>query len=299
MRQLLDECAGELRRGQVDQTLGVLAGALEEQRASLAQDDWKQWIQAEIREHPIYPVLLEDPFVRHSATRPRGYPGDAELLDYIYRSDDVRAQVDRATPLGRRLLEYSTATAAPAAVRHRLAITVREIDRLEAGGGKPHVLSIACGHLREAPQLKSLLGGRLARFVALDQDPRSLEVVRRGWSGRGVETVESSAIQFTRQGKALGKFDFIYALGLFDYLSDKAGQRLLATAFDMLHPGGKVWIANFVDGIPHAGYMEAVMDWWLVYRTAEQLESLVPPQAASFRTFFEPAGNLAFLEVAR
>ena len=303
MRGLLDESAAQLRRGRVEETLGVLADALEARRAALPEPQWKAWIQSEVREHPIYPILLEDPFVRHSATRPRGYPGDAELLDYIYRSDNVRRHVERTTLLGRRLFEYSTATAAPAAVRHRLSLTVREIDRLKGSDGRPHVLSIACGHLREAPLLKSLRGGRLARFVALDQDARSLDVVRREWSDHGVEAIECSAIEFTRQGSALGRFDFIYALGLFDYLSDKAAGRLLATAFDMLRPGGKVWVANFVQGIPAAGYMEAVMDWWLIYRSAEQLEemALALPKAklASRRTFFEPAGNLAFLEVVR
>ncbi len=303
MRELLDESADQLRRGCVDEALGALAGALETQRASLAPDDWKRWIQQEIREHPIYPILLEDPFVRHSATRPRGYPGDAELLDYIYGDASVQPQVNGTTPLGRRLLDYSTATPAPAAVRHRLALTVSEIDRLSGGGDGPHVLSIACGHLREASRLRSLRTGRLARFVALDQDTRSLDLVRRQWSGHGVETIECSAMQFTRQGKALGKFDFIYALGLYDYLSDKAAERMLATAVDMLHAGGKVWVANFVDGIPTAGYMEAVMDWWLIYRSAEQLEALAqtlsPDKVSASRTFFEPAGNVAFLEVVR
>ena len=303
MRDLLDESAAHLRHGRVDDALGPLASALEAKRSSLEPEEWRHWIQKEVREHPIYPILLEDPFVRHSATRPRGYPGDAELLDYVYRSENVRANVDRATPLGRRLLAYSTATAAPAAVRHRLSLTVSEIERLSGREGRPNVLSIACGHLREAAFLKSLRNHRLERFVALDQDPRSLDVVRRQWSGSGIEAIECSAMQFTRQGRALGKFDFIYALGLYDYLSDKAAQRLLATAFDMLHPGGRVWIANFVDGIPAAGYMEAVMDWWLIYRSAEQLEELAAPlqpsKVASHRTFFEPAGNLAFLEVVR
>ena len=303
MRALLDENTDQLLQGRVDEALGAFAAALEAQRAALSAEEWKQWILGEVRNHRIYPVLLEDPFVRHSATRPRGYPGDAELLDYIYRDENVRSNVQKATPLGRRLLEYSTATPAPAAVRHRLSMTISEIERLGAAGSRPHVLSIACGHLRETRHLPSLQSGRLARFVALDQDPVSLDVVRRDWFNRGVEAIECSAMQFTRQGTALGKFDFIYALGLYDYLSDKAAERLLSTAFDMLRPGGKVWIANFVSGIPHAAYMEAVMDWWLVYRSVEQLKSLAAPlpqaKVASCRTFLEPAGNVAFLEVVR
>ena len=305
MRALLDRTLAELNgAARVDQAMGTLVGELHSLRASMPPHSWRQWAELQVRGHAVYPVLLQDPFVRHSAERPRGYPGDAELLDYIYESGNIRPVVEGASDLGRRLYDYTHTAPAPAAVRHRLDLAIAEIDRLAGQGSRPHILSVACGHLREAPALESLRAGTLGRFVALDQDPLSLELVRREWGDRGVEVREGSVRGLIRNGpEEFGRFDFIYALGLYDYLSDEAGRRLLASAVDMLNPGGKVWIANFVENLWSSAYMEAVMDWWLVYRSQAQLSAMADSvdraKIASRRVFLEPAKNVAILELVR
>jgi hypothetical protein len=305
MDRLLDQTLHQLCHIEtVEEPVRRLIGELYSCRKNISEPAWRNWIESDFRHHQLYPLLLEDPFVRHAAVRPRGYPGDAELLDYIYGSRNVQPRIDGASPLGRRLCKYDLATPAPSAVRHRLRMAAAEIDRMASSGSRPHVLSIACGHLREARYLQSLHNGTLGRFVGLDQDPLSLALIRREWKDFGVEAVECDARMLFRNGLAkLGKFDFIYSLGLYDYLSDKAAGRLLATALDMLNPGGKVWIANFVEETPSAGYMEAVMDWWLIYRSEDKLHSLADTldgsKIASTRSFVEPEGNVAFIEIVR
>jgi extracellular factor (EF) 3-hydroxypalmitic acid methyl ester biosynthesis protein len=303
MTEVLDRTMEALHDGSnVGPALGRLIQNLDERRSVIPADEWRGWIQSEVRPHPVCSALREDPFVRHAATRPRGYPGDAELLDFIYRSDNVQPRVAAATPLGRKLYQYSCETPAPEAVRLRSALTAAEIDRCAARNRKPHVLSLACGHLREAGVARSAAAGTLGRYVGVDQDPQSLALVRSEYGRLGVEALEFPVRDVIRNGDAIGRFDFIYVLGLYDYLTDETGGRLLKRLFGMLNPGGKVWVANFTTPWS-VGYMEALMDWWLIYRTPEQLgdlrSALPAGEVASTDLFLEPTGSVVFLEAVR
>jgi len=47
------------------------------------------------QDHPIAKIILEDPYVRRAFDKPRGYAGDAVMLDFIYKPGQVNA-----SPLG-------------------------------------------------------------------------------------------------------------------------------------------------------------------------------------------------------
>ena len=42
----------------------------------------------------------------------------------------------------------------------------------------------------------------------------------------------------------------------------------------MLAPQGVLVIANFLPQITGAGYMDAVMNWWLIYQNEEDMKKL-------------------------
>ena len=58
---------------------------LNEIRLSTNKAEWKALLNKVILAHPISKLLHQDPCTHHSFTKPRGYPGDADLLDFFYR----------------------------------------------------------------------------------------------------------------------------------------------------------------------------------------------------------------------
>ncbi len=81
------------------------------------------------------------------------------------------------------------------------------------------------------------------------------------------------------------------------------GRRLASNLFRMLRPKGRLVIANFLPDIRDVGYMEAYMDWFLVYRNREQMINLTMeiPQAAirDIILWSEENQNILFLEVKK
>ena len=263
---------------------------------------WMQFLPA-VRAMRGFATFQEDPFTRHAYTRPRGYPGDAGLLDYIYRRD---ALVDRrVSDAGQAVFRAMRAAAAPTAVRNRQAIVARAVDAAALDRGRPlRVASLGCGHLAEAEMMTSLQAGAIDTFWAIDQDPASIAEVRRRFPHPAVTGVRGSVKEFLRgRAREVGAVDVFYAAGLFDYLHERAARCLVRRMFERLRPGGLLLIANFLCDVPDRGYMEAVMDWWLLYRTEEEVSALDadvdPSLIAGKRTFVEPARNIAFLELRR
>jgi SAM-dependent methyltransferase len=241
-------------------------------RTQTNTDEWRQFIAEEARVHPIKDLLHSDPFTRHAFTKPRGYPGDAELLDYMYAPLTTASD----NSLAARISVYTTNAQAPEAVRDRRDAIARLIDATaDEMKRKPRVLSLACGHLREAGMTTALRAGKVAELVALDQDEAALEVIQRDYGHMAVKTQLGSVKQILVRGLNDWGFDLIYAAGLFDYLSQPVGRRLCDVLFAALNPGGQLLVPNFMPGIRDVGYMEAFMDWFLIYRTEAQVRELI------------------------
>lgn len=260
--------------------------------SSKAQD-----IAARCREHPLHEILLEDPFSERAYRKPNGYPGDAGMLDYLY----FQTVPEETTPTGRAIFAMTTDSDTARSVRFRRALIARYIDVAASRTADAAVLSVACGHLREAGMSRAVCDAELGRFVALDQDPHSIERVSASYGRFGVEPMLGSVKELLRRG-APGEFDLVYAAGLYDYLADGTARFLTAMLFRALRPGGTLLVANFAPRHSGHGYINAFLDWTLLCRDAREMAALasgIPPERASANVFTDPLGNVVYLELER
>jgi SAM-dependent methyltransferase len=190
--------------------------------------------------HPVSGVFWQDPFTRHCFLKPRGYAGDAELLDFLY---GVTEPPERTTPMGRSIFHHMMKQQGALSVRSRGRILAEIIDETAERCAAPRILSIACGHLREGVHSKALMSGRIREFVALDQDPESLAHVSRAYAGTGVRAVSGSVKALLSDKIRFEDFDLVYAAGLYDYLTERIATRFTRLMFDMLAPGGRLLVA--------------------------------------------------------
>ena len=294
----LDEVHSKLAGDCPSAAMGELFTGLDRMRYSSTAADW-QLQRKRVLEHGLLAVIHEDPMTRRSFEKPRGYAGDAVLLDYIYGL----SQPTQASDVGRSVYDYAAGRPAARGVRLRREWLAHAIDRAsDRAGGRAHVLSVACGHLREAEISSALRGGGIERLIALDADPTSLGVVNE-LGLDCITTVEMSVGRLLGRAKSMGKFDLAYSAGLYDYLEPGLARRLTTCLFGTLAPGGHLIISNFLPTISDAGYMETFMGWDLIYRTEEDLAGLaaqIPSdQITSLRTHSDPFGAIAYLEIER
>lgn len=225
--------------------------------------------------HPVTSFLLQDPLTRWSFEKPRGYSGDAYLLDFIYEHPTVAPQVKEASALGAEVYDFTRRAASAVAVRERRDILAAHVDELAAANSDAEVLAIAAGHLREAELSHALRSERLKRWVALDQDPISVGTVSSNYHGSRVEAINGSVRTILGRAQKLGTFDFIYAAGLYDYLAENVAVKLTERCLQMLKPGGKFLLANFAKDIGVEGYMETFMNWPLIWRTERDILAII------------------------
>jgi extracellular factor (EF) 3-hydroxypalmitic acid methyl ester biosynthesis protein len=245
------------------------------------------------QQHALAKLILEDPYSRRAFEKPRGYAGDALMLDYVYRGERVE------TSAAGGIIHRATTTSPNAKILlWRRDYLAEHISAVAERRRNARVLSVASGHMRELDIVRSKTEHRDIQLWALDQDGQSLDECTRSYPDFDIRPLNKS-ISFIFRNILKDEFDLIYSAGLSDYLPDKTMETLIRQLYNLLNEDGLLMIGNFAPDSHGRGFMEAFMDWSLTYRSEADLvriaEEAVPKARA--KTFRDGPGNVAYIEI--
>jgi extracellular factor (EF) 3-hydroxypalmitic acid methyl ester biosynthesis protein len=294
---LFTDAERQLQTNQIEQGLDTLHEELGRLRSDLSAGEWLE-IRERFGRHPMRGLLHLSPLSRRAYEKPRGYAGDAVMLDYIY---DHEKALPAISTLGQRVLRWETATVSSRSVRNRRKILARALDTAGGNCVAPRVLSVACGHLREAQDSMAVRSGRIGELLAFDQDEESLSVIRNSQRNAAIRCIRGSVRDILRENACFPGMDLVYSAGLYDYLNLRTAQRLTSLLYSMVRPGGTLLVANFAPNLADIAYMEICMDWDLIYRDESDILEVAAelPWDAGRRVFRDEDANIVFLEVRR
>ncbi len=253
----------------------------------------------------MWPFSSKVPVMERCLLQPRGYPGDSGLMKMMYD-----ARYEGESMMAQMMHWHAVHSPAAAAVRNRRKLVADNAARVadSRGGATTRVLSVACG---PAAELQNMLAPsaspRHYEFVLMDQDPLALQEAQEslvlaqtpGEKNIQAHRVQLSALDLvngTHGAKELQSFDFIYSMGLFDYLSTDFAKQLAANLFSRLRPNGVLLLGNYHVSNPHKIYMQYWCDWTLVYRTEEEMLALLGDvDPAYIDVGFEPSNTQMFV----
>ena len=252
------------------------------------------------------------PFAARSNLKPRGYAGDSGQMRMIYLND---YQGD--STFAKLLHKHAVEHAASQSVRNRIKLIPQMIEAYcsQSQGSqldRIDILSVGSGAAFELKDIyKSSRDCTKYHFVLFDQDPIALgeatavaTAIEKSIDARPqISYVEGSVrtMLFSHRGlKHSGQFDFIYSLGLFDYLNSRVAEAVLSRLFCLLKPGGQLVIGNFSVSNPSRYYMEYWGDWVLLHRTRKEFRRLFKDTLpAEVRIIEDDTGCQMFLIIKR
>lgn len=247
-------------------------------------------------------------------SRPRGYPGDFELFDTIYKNEPLAEDKSPGFYWDRYFLNNEYAKAARAR-KNRMKNILQDLIE-NSNLSTVRMLNIACGPSREIrelfsePLFLSEISGRKIIFTGLDNDKDALEFSNSRLSNLppNIETrfLNENVLNIFRDGKyydLIGKQDIIYILGLTEYLPDRIFKRLVKFLFQLLDDKGMLVITYKDESITFPSLPpDWLCDWDFIKRGKDDLINTVKELGAnkcSLKIEKEGTGTIFFLTVTK
>jgi hypothetical protein len=260
-------------------------------------------------ENVLTPELMGGAIWKRSYEKPLGYPGDFQIMNYVYNWAKLGNTIyDRL--LHRIGLDVAECIAT------RMVMVQRAIAEVAAAhpDRETRITSLGSGPACEVINTLKLprLPGRIT-FTLVDQDHQALthayetahpEIVRSG--GRAsVQCLHTTFSRLLKAGELFGSLapqHLIYTVGLIDYLTERRARTFVTSLYEQLAPGGLLIVGNMKD-TPMSNFwpMEVLTDWSIIYRTEAEMRDLTIeiPAAASIEIVDDRTGRVTMAYIRK
>jgi extracellular factor (EF) 3-hydroxypalmitic acid methyl ester biosynthesis protein len=235
----------------------------------------------------LHGYIMQAPWMHRAYYKPFGYPGDYEVMMFVYERD-----FEGATLFGKAVGYAFLQTKAALAVKFRKELIKEQLrTRIQAHRGieRPlRILSVASGPGQELYELLRDLQGEVPplEIVLFDQDKGALSYAYRRLKPM-VDERFRGAVQILYLHESIkrllrdsdlfagfGLFDAIYTSGLYDYLQTTTSVVLTRNLYARIGSGGTLYIGNMAPENLSRWFMEFHLDWFLIHRTRAQLSEI-------------------------
>jgi extracellular factor (EF) 3-hydroxypalmitic acid methyl ester biosynthesis protein len=263
--------------------------------------------------HQLHPLLMSSPFMYRIFVKPLGYAGDYEMVDMILR-DPCEGGSLFAKLLNIFILREAPAEAHRNRVKHLVKTLINEGQRLSQLGRGLRVFNIGCGPAGEVQQFLSEQHlSNHSQFTLLDSNDETLRNTGNVLQSLATKFNRTTSIRLfkksvqqlikesARPSAGREEYDLVYSAGLFDYLNDRVCTMIIQLGYELLAPGGLLLVTNVDASNPIRNIMEHLYEWYLVYRTGDQLGSLANslPPGAVCKVHAELTSTNLFLEIRK
>jgi extracellular factor (EF) 3-hydroxypalmitic acid methyl ester biosynthesis protein len=259
----------------------------------------------------VHPLVLCSPFAHRTFYKPLGYAGDYEMVKMMLGNPYQGASLF-AKSVNFVFLE----TPPVRAHRNRIIYLTKQLNEAveRADGKRIRILNLGCGPAQEIQNfISNHENSSLCDFTLLDFNDETIafttskldELKTKYNRDTEIQIIKRSVHQLLKQS-ATGdtdmqweSYDLVYCAGLYDYLSQKVCCRLTDIFTLLTKQGGRTIVTNVAADHPSIAWMEYLLEWNLIYRTNDDMNSLVPdaPHAHQTKLSADETGVNLFLEI--
>jgi SAM-dependent methyltransferase len=255
----------------------------------------------------VGPFVYNGIIVKRGLEKPRGYPGDYQMLEYIY--DNVEASEGIGKYFDRYFLENTYACAVRNRKDKMCSILKKYINSYT--GEDINILNLACGACREIRELTGLRSDFMGKvkLALVDHDEEALNyAIEKLEMKRKLPVdfnfIKGNILELEEVDTGFGNdIDLIYSIGITDYLPDRMLVKFIKDCFERMKVGGTLVISHKDKDRYTPLPPNWFCDWYFVPRNEKELISLIKgvfgKNKFDIEVEWEKSGIIFFLTITK